>query len=198
MPENNINFDQILREMKNNHSRINTTQEEGKFVLTIDAFHEEDKQKFFSVWLGAFILCGVAILSQLFTSDNSEMKLMIFVFGIFWAYFVYKMVRTWRWRRSGKEVIEIDDQYIYIGRRYGERGIPKAYPLKEVQLPRKFVNESNDFVKSMNESYWMISNEQLCITYRGKLIMFGLRLSDKEIGRVLKLVQQEIAKRVKD
>jgi hypothetical protein len=184
--------------MKNNSSRINTTQENGKFILTINAFNEEDKQKFFSVWLGAFTLCGLAILSQLFTSDNSEMKLMIFVFGVFWGYFEYKMVRTWKWRRNGQEAIEIDDENIYIGRRYNQRGILKAYPLKEVQLPRKFVNESNDFVKSMNESYWMISNEQLCLTYRGKLIMFGLRLTDKEMGRVLKLVQQEITKRLKD
>jgi len=183
--------------MKNHSSRINSNQENGKFVLTINAYYEEDKQKFFSVWLGAFTLCGLAILSQLFTSENSEMKLMIFVFGMFWAYFEYKMVRTWRWRRSGKEVIEMDDQYIYIGRIYGKRGIPKAYPLKDVQLPRKFVNESNDFVKSMNDSYWMISNEQLCMTYKGKLIMFGLRLSEKEMNKVLKLVQQEIGKRLK-
>lgn len=183
--------------MKSTDQRITTTEDNGKFILEIKSFREEDKQRFFTVWLAAFLLSGVAIISQLFTGDNSEMKLMIFVFAIFWGYFSYKMVRTWRWRNNGKEVLEFTDDYLFIGKRYGERGLPKPYAIDKVVSPRKFNNESNDFVKSMNESYWMISNEQLCFNFGNKIILFGHRLSEKEISKVLKIVQLQLSKRQK-
>lgn len=183
--------------MKSTEQRIKSTEEQGKFILEINSFKEEDKQKFFSVWLGAFLLCGLAIISQLFTADNSEMKLMIFVFAIFWGYFSYKMIRTWRWRKNGKEVLEFTDEYLYLGKRFGERGLLKPYTIEKVVSPRKFKNESNDFVKSMNDSYWMISNEQLCFNFGNKIILFGHRLSEKEISKVLKIVQLQLNKRQK-
>ena len=183
--------------MKSSDQRIKSTEDKGKFILEINSFKEEDKQKFFSVWLAAFLICGLAIISQLFSSENSELKLMIFVFAIFWGYFSYKMVRTWRWRNSGKEVLEFTDDHLLLGKRFGERGILKPYSLEKITAPRKFNNESNDFVKSMNESYWMISNEQLCFNFGSKIILFGHRLPEKEINKVLKIVQLQLNKRKK-
>jgi hypothetical protein len=181
--------------MKHNNQRIKSTEEKDKFILEINSFKENDKQKFFSVWLGAFLISGIAIISQLFTNENSELKLMIFVFAIFWGYFSYKMIRTWRWRNSGKEVLEFTDEYLMLGKRYGERGLLKPYAIEKVSAPRKFNNESNDFVKSINESYWMISNEQLCFNFGSKIILFGHRLSDAEAKKVLKIVDTQLKKR---
>lgn len=181
--------------MGKNEGRITVEDTKEKFTLKIKAFVEEDKQKFFTVWLGAFTLCGLLIISQLFVNQDSELKLMVFVFAVFWAYFEFKMVRTWRWRRVGEEVIEMDDQFLYLGKRYNERGILKAYPLDGVDLPRKFNNKSNEFVKAINDSYWMISNEQLCFNYNNRVVLFGHRLSDQEMSKVLKALNFQLKKR---
>ncbi len=181
--------------MGKNEGRISQEDSKEKFILQIKAFVEEDKQKFFTVWLGAFTFCGLLIISQLFVDQNSELKLMVFVFTIFWAYFEYKMVKTWRWRRVGVEIIEIDNQFLHIGKRYKERGLLKAYPLDGVDLPRKFNNKSNEFTKAINDSYWMISNEQLCFNYNNRVVLFGHRLSDQEMGKVLKALDFQLKKR---
>lgn len=162
--------------------------EEGN-VLEIYPFYDENKQRLLLVWLIAFTIGGLAVISQLFIDVDSELKIMIMVFAFFWAYFEYKVLKAYRWRRSGKEKLIFAENKLYYGRLIGNRGFMHPYNkdllggLKKVDISEK------NFFAAMGDSYWVISGEKLAFSYAGKQIPFGLRLNKAEVGLIIKRTQ---------
>ena len=69
----------------------------------------------------------MAIGSQVFYDENPELRKMILIFLAFWAYFEFKVIKVFRWRRSGEEQFYITDEIFSYGRTYNNRGILKQY-----------------------------------------------------------------------
>lgn len=161
--------------------------EEGN-VLEIYPFFDEKKQKMMVVWLVAFGLGGLAIMSQLLTPASSELKIMIMVFAFFWTYFFYKVLRAYRWRRSGREKLIFAENKLYYGRLIGNRGIMHSYDREFLgELKKVDISEKN-FFTAMGDSYWVISGEKLAFSYGGQQIPFGLRLTKGEVNLITKRV----------
>lgn len=168
------------------------TTKEGK-LIKIAAYKEEGKQKILTVWLIAWTLCGIAILSQLFLEDQKEMRPMLSVFGAFWLYFEYKVIKIYRWRKSGEEQILIGDENIHYGRTYNNRGFLKPYRKDVVNPIRKIEVKDNAFSKVMLDSYWVLGGETLAFSAAGKMIYCGLRLHPKEAAKIEKLFNQSLS-----
>lgn len=160
--------------------RISTEKKEGGILIKIKAFKEESKQKNLTVWLLAWTFCGLAIGSQVFYDENPELRKMILIFLAFWAYFEFKVIKVFRWRRSGEEQFYITDEIFSYGRTYHNRGILKQYRKDLVNSVRPLELDGNSLIKAFSDSYWVIGGEKLAFTANGKVIPFGLRLSDKE------------------
>lgn len=165
--------------------------EEGK-LIKISAYKEEAKQKVLTVWLFAWTLCGIGILSQLFLEDQKELRPMLSVFGAFWLYFEYKAIKVFRWRKSGEEQFLLADETIHYGRTYNNRGFLKPYRKEMINPMRKVDVKDNTFSKVMLDSYWVISGETLAFSVRGKMIFCGLRLHPKEASKIEKLFNQAL------
>lgn len=172
--------------------RITKEQINGGTLIKIKAFKEEGKQKNLTVWLFAWTFCGLAIGSQMFIEQNEELKTMILVFVAFWAYFEYKVVKAFRWRKSGEEQIFISEEEVHYGRTYNNRGILKQYKKSGVNSVREIEEETNSFVDAFSSSYWVIGGETLAFTANGKMVTFGLRLSEKETFQLKKQINQLI------
>lgn len=164
--------------MKSSRIKFNHSKEGNE--LEIRPFYNEGKQKIMLVWLLAFSLCGLAIISQLFVSPNSELKIMILIFAFFWLYFEFKIINAYRWRKSGVEKFIFKDDTLFYGRLISNRGFMKAYSRDLIGSLRKIEVPENNFFASMNDSYWVVAGETLAFSCAGKLIPFGLRLSDAE------------------
>lgn len=167
--------------------RISVQDTEKGKLIKIVAFKDEGKQKILTVWLFAWTLCGLAILSQLFLEDQQELRPMLSVFGAFWLYFEYKVIKVFRWRRSGEEQILITDENIHYGRTYNNRGFLKPYRKDVINTMRKVEVKDNSFSKIMLDSYWVIGGETLAFSAGGKMIYCGLRLHPKEASKIEKL-----------
>ena len=173
-------------------SRISEEKVEGGKLIKIKAFYNKDKQKMLDVWLLAWTLCGLAIFSQVFYTPDNELRKMILIFGAFWIYFEYMVVKAWRWRKGGEEQIYITDEQIQYGRTYNNRGILKPYRKDLVNPLRSIENEGNSFTKAFADSYWVIGGEKLAFMVGGKIIPLGLRLTDKEAKKLMQLVNREL------
>lgn len=173
--------------------RITEEKVEGGKLIKIKAYYDQDKQKLLDVWILAWTLCGIAIISQAFFPQDPDLKRMILIFGAFWIYFEYKVIKAWRWRKGGEEQIFINDEELRYGRTYFNRGFLKPYRKDLINKLRGIEDEKNTFVKAFSDSYWVVGgSEKLAFTANGKVIPLGLRLSDKESKKLMRLVNTEL------
>ncbi len=169
-------------------NRITEEKFEGGKLIKIRSYYDQSKQKMLDVWILAWTLCGLAILSQVFLTEDNDLRRMILIFGAFWIYFEYVVVKAWRWRKGGEEQIFIGEEEIRYGRTYYNRGILKPYRKDLLNKVRTIENEGNSFARAFADSYWVIGGEKLAFVAAGKVIPFGMRLSEKEADKLMKKI----------
>jgi hypothetical protein len=171
--------------------RISEEDTSEGYLIKIRAFQEEGKQKLFTVWVIAWTLCGLAIIAQFFYPLDGQFRIMLLVFAAFWGYFEYKVVKAWRWRKWGEEQLLIDSDYLHYGRTIGNRGFLKPYRKELINKVRTLGEEDiNDFIKTFMHSYWVIGGEKLAFTINGRVVPFGLRLTNKEASKLMKTLNR--------
>tara|TARA_B100000508_G_C11456064_1_gene276799 strand:- start:1631 stop:2161 length:531 start_codon:yes stop_codon:yes gene_type:complete len=174
-------------------NRINEQKRENGVLISIKAFQDPSKQKNLLVWALAWTFCGVAIGSQLFVDDQKELRSMLLVFLAFWLYFEYKVIKAYRWRQKGEERFFITEDEFHYGRIIGERGIMRPFEKSVVNPVREIEAEKNEFIKVFSNSYWVIGGEGLAFTAAGKVIPFGLRLTEKEKKKLMQLINKNLS-----
>jgi len=172
--------------------RIQKSNKAEGLHITIKPYVDTAKQKMLTVWLLAWTLCGLAIISQIFVPQSEDVKIVIVLFTAFWAYFEYMVVKAFRWRRSGEEQFLITENEIKYGRTYNNRGFLKPYRKDLVNKVRLIDGEINTFTKVFYESYWVVGGERLAFTVGSKVVPFGLRLTDKEVAQLKKMINSAI------
>ena len=172
--------------------RVSQERNNEGLLIKIKAFKDDGKQVVLTVWMLAWTFCGLAILSQIFFEPEPKMKTMLLIFGGFWAYFEFMVVKVFRWRRSGEEQILITEDKIHYGRTVKNRGFLKPYRKDLINKVRRIEDEGNTFVKVFGESYWIVGGHTLAMPIGGKVIYLGLRLSDKEANQIMKTINQEL------
>jgi len=173
-------------------NRIEQSQEEEGILIRIKAFREDTKQKNLLVWIFAWTFCGLAIGSQLFVDGNPQLRSMLLIFIAFWAYFEFKVIKAYRWRQYGEERILIRKDQLQYGRFISDRGLYRPFNLSQLNPVRELKDESNALVKSFSDSYWVIGGEKLAFSYQAKVFAFGLRLTDKDTKKLMKLLNSKI------
>jgi len=174
--------------------RISKAQVNKGTLFKIKAFRDESKQKNLTIWLVAWTFCGLMIGSQVFLDKNLELRNMILIFLAFWAYFEYMVVKAFRWRKSGEEQLWIGEEEIQYGRTVNNRGILKPYRKDTANNVRLVEEEGNSFVKTFISSYWVVGEQRLAFTVSGKVIYFGMRLTDKEANQLMRWINEELNK----
>ena len=172
--------------------RITSEKKEEGILIKIKAYKDDGKQVVLTVWLMAWTLCGLAIISQIFFEPEPKMKTMLLVFTAFWAYFEYMVIKVFKWRRSGEEQLLITENKIHFGRTYNNRGFLKPYRKDLINKVRRVDEDENSFTKTFGNSYWVIGGQKLYFSAGGKMVYFGLRISDKEANHLMKIINKEL------
>jgi len=172
--------------------RISIQQKEKDLSIVILSFKDELKSKFLLLWVVLWSICGIAVLSQYPTLSDPDIKTAIIVWMGFWAYFEYKIIAAYKWRKSGKEKIKIKDGNLFYLRSSGNKGKFKKYKTDFIKELRFVEPKENSFFENLNESYWMIGNERIGFDYYGADIKFGIQLSTEEARELLNILKRKI------
>jgi hypothetical protein len=164
--------------------RISQEKREEGILIKIKAFRDESKQKNLTVWLVFWTFCGIAIGSQLFVKGDDELRAFVFVYLAFWGYFEYVVVKAFKWRKSGEEQFLISEENFHYGRTYNNRGFLKPHRKDLVNAVKVIDEEIGTFAKVFGSSYWVVGGERLAFTVSGKVIPFGMQLTDKEVKQL--------------
>ncbi len=147
-------------------------------------------------WLIAWLVIGVLVVMEAERlGQNEDVRMILMVFMAFWAYYLYKILRAVRWHQVGKEMLMIRGELLLHKNSYGELGRTREYDLRMVRPMQKRV-PNEGFAALFEESFWSngIGNIELPIAAHS--ILFGKRLSEKEVERVISLFNKELKKRV--
>lgn len=178
--------------MKIVSERISIINKDKLFSLVILPQKNKLNMRLLFFWLFAWSVCGVIVMANYFKLTNENTKLFVIVYLSFWAYFEYKIIRVYMWKRDGKEKLWIADGQLFYQQEVYNKGKIKSYDLNLLNEIKEIDKDRSGFAEVINSSFWMKGSENLEIIAGGKTIRFGYQLSEKETDSILKEIRQFI------
>lgn len=160
--------------------------------IHIPAYRDALKQKLLIFWILLWSICGLIIFIQIFFPYTREQKLFFVLFLSFWAYYEWKTLSAYQWRKKGKEKIIITPHVLRYTRSVGRQEQYEDFPLSRIQNLRIIDTEVSPLLRQMSNSYWSVSGETIAFDYAGKTYGLGLELHDKEKKELLDLLKNII------
>jgi len=156
-------------------------------LLSIVILPGLDKKRLFAIflWLMAWTVCGIIVFINYFKTTDQNIKLFIIVYLSFWFYFEFNIVRSFIWKRSGKEKIWIQDGILYYQRELNKKGKINEFNIGLVSPVEIIELSPTRFSDTIMQSFWIKGGERLEFVSQGKHILFGMQLSNEE-ARIIK------------
>ena len=179
--------------MQNIGDRIEVKNGKEKIEISIYPKISAKDQLILNVWLIAWSICGVAVISQLFIdSYTSQEKLFMSIYLVFWAYLEFKVLHAFRWNRWGKELIVLNQGRLNYTKAIGKRGLPIDFELSQI-AGFQYVSEVEKGIwNDINRSVWMVGGEVIQFVVDGKVRRIGMKLSAKEGERLARLLNKYV------
>ncbi len=183
--------------MKTIGERISLENHKGHTTIVISTKIERWQEGLLLAWSIAWTFCGIVFMYFLFAGEvGQNERLILFVMTVFWAYFEYRTVKTFLWRKYGIEFIKIDADRFTIKKSILSYGKANEYITKQIDYKNVECLKQNpkSFAKVMNDSFWLIGEGAVRFSDKGKYIYFGHQLeaddSEKLANEVRKLLRK--------
>jgi hypothetical protein len=142
-------------------------------------------------WVIAWAVSGGLIGSALFMNYPADLKLYLFIFLAFWAYFLFKISRAYYFRKYGIETLFLNgDQLMLRKDMHGKPGKSLFFRLQEKNCFRHL--DKNQKGSWFYDSFWMDSGGNCGFGKPGAEYRFGIQLEQKEAEQLVKILNKEI------
>ena len=169
--------------------RISTLKADGVSSFVIIPTATNWKLYLLFAWLFLWTVSGVIIMANYFTLTNVNAKIMVLVWLGFWAYFEFKIGKSFLFKKFGKEKIWIKDSKFNYWRDTAGRCKKLEFEIelmKDLQLIEK---NKGDFFQFMNESFWVMGGESISFMYGAKIYRLGIQLNEGDARELLKQIK---------
>lgn len=172
--------------------KISVLKKDNEISIVILASSKEKiKLNAFFLWVVAWTVCGLFMTGQLLSVPDYNLKAYLLGWLGFWAYFEFKSVKAYLWRKGGVEKIKIREGTLFIKREIAKKGKIEAYRTEFINNFR-IIKLENNWIKTLSNSYWVMGGERLAFDYYGRTIKLALQLSDMEAEKLFNLIKSEI------
>lgn len=168
--------------------RISILKKDNLLSIVILPTADKKKLALLFLWLMAWSVCGIIVLVNYFKLSSKDAKLFVIIYLSFWAYFEFNILRTFMWKRAGKEKLWVQDGILRYQQELNKRGKITAHNLDLVSKISLVELSRTSLADTINQSFWVKGGERLEYKAQGKTIRFGMQLSDEEARAVLKEV----------
>ena len=190
--------------MKYISERISYHRHNEYTTILISTKVDKWKESLLYGWLMLWVLVGIAISYVLVTgkylNDSSgntpknQLQLFLIIFLVFWAYYLYKIVKVYIWRKKGVEYFKLNKDSLVIKRAFGKIGKAHSYSFKNIGPIKTTEQKEKSYSTVMQSAFWDIGNEKLNFDYDGKSVMFGIQLEAPETKKLKEFLNSEIKK----
>ncbi|MDF2450362.1 MAG: hypothetical protein K0R26_2866 [Bacteroidota bacterium] len=160
------------------------------YSLVILPTAEKKKVGFLFLWLFAWSVSGMIVLVNYFTLTNPNTKLVIIMWLAFWAYFEFKIIRVYLWKRFGKEKLWIKNGTLYYQQDINGRGKVKEFDTNLVSGVKLIPLTPGSIADTFSQTFWVKGGERIAFECQGKMIRFGMQLEDDEAAKIIASLQK--------
>ena len=165
--------------------RISLQKNKEFQTIEILPLSQPPKNLIMQLWLALWSACGAMVLYQLFTASDSNTKIICIIYMGFWSYFEFLILRIYRWRKTGKEEVEIHNNKLVITRLTKGRGLPVTFDFNGISNLRiDTTQKQNMFGRMLFDEYWTAGNECILFEYNKKQHGFGFQLNEDDANQV--------------
>lgn len=188
-------FPCYLCDMKWIGNRISFVDEKNFTTIVIMPETKTWQKSLMGAWVAMWAAIGVTVITSYFTFNlKNQEKIAVWVFMAFWAYFAYRVARTFFWIMWGKELIKIDEVAFNYKKSIRKFGKSTPYYFENIKKMSVEMPQTGSLQYVWEASPWIYGGERLAFDYAQKVIRFGRKLSEKDA----KLLFSVITKRIED
>jgi hypothetical protein len=176
-----------------------TEKQDDSTIVSIVILPYTEKWRMWGLllWIVAWTICGLLVLSNYKLAKQQEQKLFIIIFFFFWIYYEWKMINVYLWKKWGKERLWIKDNKLFVeesGWRYRKVNTFKIQDINGIDIEELNEKVFSDF---MSNSFWSKGKPRLKINVLGKNYYCCYQLTDKEV-RSIALSLMKVMERNRD
>jgi hypothetical protein len=180
--------------MKLISDRVSALEKDNVLSFVILPTTEKRKLIVMLLWLIAWSVCGIIVFVNYFKLDNPEAKTFTIVYLSFWFYFEFKITRAFLWKKYGKEKIWLKNGKLFYQKEVSGKGKIKEYDLNLIEDIDVLELRPSSFADTINQSFWIKGGERIQFRHQGKVIVFGMQLTDKEAKSIVKEISTYVLK----
>ena len=179
--------------MQNIGDRIEVNQGKSELLVKIFPKISPRDKLILNIWLVAWTLCGVAVISQLLVGGYSDQEqLFMLIYLVFWVYLELKVLHAYRWNKWGKEIIQLREGKMEYTKEIGKRGLPVIFNVDQ-SIRFRYVSEVEKGIwNEINKSPWMVGGEVVEFAVEGRVRRLGMKLDAKEGERLANLLNKYV------
>ncbi len=188
--------------MKYISERISFHRHDEYTTILISTKVEKWKESLLYGWLMLWVLVGIAISYVLVSGkylnevtkieEKNQLQLFLVIFLVFWAYYLYKIIRVYVWRKKGVEYFKLDKDVLIVKKAFGKIGKAHSYQYANMSPVKILEQKANSYSVVMQGAFWDIGNERLSFEYQGKSVIFGIQLDPEESKKLKEFINLEI------
>ncbi len=172
--------------------RVSYVQEEGVLRIIVLGKIPRWKETLLTTWLVAWILAGVSMVYFWDDTENRDFKLAIVIFLIFWGYYLWRVGRTWLYRRGGNELIEVDSDSLNLKRSFFTFGKTRSYFLDNIKNFEIIEVSPKSWTHHYKKGWWVLGGQRLSFEYYGRRVTFAMQIDARETTEVFNLIRRRM------
>jgi hypothetical protein len=165
------------------------------FSLVILPTENKKKVNLLFLWLFGWTVSGIIIMANYFKLTHQDAKLMIIVWLAFWAYFEFKIIRVYMWKRFGKEKLWIKNGKVMYQQDVNGRGKIKEYDLNLISDFELVPLEKGSIADEFSQTFWVKGGERIVFSCQAKNIKFGMQLNDEDAIKIIAVLHKFLKKK---
>ncbi|WP_317898836.1 hypothetical protein [Aurantibacillus circumpalustris] len=172
--------------------RISILKKENLISVVILPTTDKTKLRILFLWLLAWTVCGLIVFANYFKVTDQNAKLFIMVYLSFWFYFEFNIVRSFIWKRSGKEKLWIQSGILYYQRELNKKGKILEFNLDLISPLQLIELKPTRFSDIINQSFWVKGGERLEFYSQTKNVQLGMQITDEEAVTIMNEINRFI------
>jgi hypothetical protein len=172
--------------------RISILREQGLLSIVILAATDRKKLAALFLWLTAWTVCGLIVAVNYFKMTDRNARLFIIVYLSFWFYFEFNIVRTFIWRKWGREKIWLKDGKLHYQREVNGRGKIKEYDLNLAGKAEVLPLSTTRFADTINQSFWIRGGERVQMECQARTVRMAMQVTDEEARSIVNEINKGI------
>jgi len=172
--------------------RISYQEDQERLSMVILGKEGGNRPMLRLIWFIAWLLIGALVFQELGRLDpEAELRVVLFVFLGFWAYYLFRILRALYWQWKGRESLLLKKDELMIKEAFSDLGKAFRHPTSKVFPMEDRVKELG-FFALFEDSFWSIGRGELQFQVNGRTYYFGKSLSQEELDALKKLFNKKL------